>query len=241
MRSFLASVLAAATVALAACTEAPASNGERTDETSQSLLAAQQSESVAPAGQAQSLDIAVLGYDRGSDSAPVRVVEMSDYGCGYCRKFHDETWPVLREEFVDAGKVEWKFLPYVTGMFKNSSRATLAAECALEQGDANFESMNPGIWGAQREWKGSDDPDAVLRDVAVQAGIDMERYDTCIAENRRGDRVAAATELARQVGVRGTPTFFVVGYPPLQGALPLETFRQVLTMVYADATKAGGS
>jgi protein-disulfide isomerase len=45
--------------------------------------------------------------------------------------------------------------------------------------------------------------------------------------------------LARQVGVRGTPTFFVVGYQPLQGALPTEAFRQLLTMVYADATKGG--
>ena len=51
-------------------------------------------------------------------------------------------------------------------------------------------------------------------------------------------RVAAATSLANQLGVRGTPTFFVVGYPPLQGALPTETFVNMLNLVYEDATKA---
>ena len=69
--------------------------------------------------------------------APVRMVEMSDYGCGYCRKFHVETWPVLKRNSWTPAKVEWKFLPFVTGMFKNSPQATRAAECALEQGGAS--------------------------------------------------------------------------------------------------------
>ena len=38
--------------------------------------------------------------------------------------------------------MEWKFLPFVTGMFENSSHAIAAAECALEQGPDVFEAMN---------------------------------------------------------------------------------------------------
>lgn len=239
MRAFLPRALVAATFALAACADAPASDGARTDETTASLLSAPQAAQPAE-GAGQTLDIAVLGFDRGRSDAPVRVVEMSDYGCGYCRQFHEETWPVVLEEFVETGKVEWKFLPFVNGMFKNSPQATAAAECALEQGDPAFEAMNARIWGAQAEWKGTSEPNAVLRRLASDAGVDLERFDSCIAEDRRGDRVAAANALARQVGVRGTPTFFVVGYPPIQGALPVETFRQILTMVHADATKGAG-
>ena len=65
--------------------------------------------------------------------------------------------------------------------------------------------------------------------------------DACLADDRRIDRIAAATALAQRAGVRGTPTFFIMGYPPLQGALPTESFVQVLTQVYADATQVGGS
>jgi protein-disulfide isomerase len=168
------------------------------------------------------------------------MVEMSDYGCGYCRKFHMETWPVLKKEFVDAGKVEWKFLPFVTGMFKNSPQATVAAECALEQGGASFESMNHRLWDEQKAWKGSAEPATVLRGWAVELGLDVARYDGCVGGNRRGSRIAAANALSRRAGVRGTPTFFIMGYPPLAGALPTDAFRQVLAMVYADATKNAG-
>jgi len=248
MRSSLA-LYAVCWLAIAACADRPGAGAPRTDTTSEELLSSVPSgesaeASEVPAGIATpkqaELDIAVLGFDRGSHDAPVRVIEMSDYGCGYCRKFHEETWPVLREQFVDAGKIEWKFLPFVSGMFKNSSYATRAAECVMEQGREVFEAMNTRIWNGQKEWKGSADPAPTLRSFAGDVGADLGRYDSCLAEGRRDQRVSAATSLAHQVGVRGTPTFFVVGYPPLQGALPTEAFQQVLTMVYADATGAAG-
>ena len=216
----------------------------RTDQTSADLLTANPSQAPLPPGrpvrtQDQAIDVALLGHDRGIPTAPVRVVEFSDYGCGYCRKFHEETWPVLTAGFVDAGKVEWKFLPFVSGMFKNSPAATLAAECVLEQGDELFEAMHHMVWNRQKDWKNSDEPESVLRGFATEVGADVARFDSCLTEDRRGNRVRAATELARQLGVRGTPTFFIVGYPPLQGALPTETFEQVLAMAYAEATKGG--
>jgi protein-disulfide isomerase len=217
----------------------------RTDETAADLLSsAAEARALSPgrpvAPPSQEIDVTLLGHDRGSLAAPVRVVEFSDYGCGYCRKFHGETWPVLAADFVDAGKVEWKFLPFVTGMFKNSKEATTAAECVMEQDDGLFESMNDRIWSLQSEWKNSADPAPILRAWAGELGADMARYDSCMTEDRRGNRVRAATALAQQLGVRGTPTFFIVGYPPLQGALPLETFQQVLNMVYQNATQVGG-
>lgn len=232
MRTSIACLSAAAALALAACGGAT-EDTERTDNTTQALLAAP-----APERQQQTIDVAVLGFDMGTKDAPVRIVEMSDYGCGYCRKFHEETWPIVREQFVESGKVEWKFLPFVTGMFENSGRATLSVECALEQSADLYEVMNDRVWEEQRGWKGSDDPEPVLRELAAEAGLDMGEYDSCLAEDRRMERVAAATSLANQLGVRGTPTFFVVGYPPLQGALPTETFVNMLNLVYEDATKA---
>lgn len=192
-------------------------------------------------GQERPIDVASLGFNRGTDEAPVRVVEMSDYGCGYCRRFHQETWPTLHEEFVESGKIQWKFLPFVSGMFENSPVATEAAECTLEQGEATFMSMHDRLWNDQAEWKNSGDPHAVVRTFAQGAGADMDEWDACMASDRRTQRVLAGTALARQLGVRGTPTFFVVGYPPLQGALPLETFKLVLAAAHEDAVaRLGG-
>jgi len=191
----------------------------------------------------QEVDLDTLGFDRGQEGALVRVIEMSDYGCGYCRRFHQDTWPVLLRDFIESGKVEWKFIAFVTGMFQNSPYATAAAECALEQGPAAFEAMNARLWEEQPAWKGSSDAAPLLRAWAVEQQLDMQRYDSCISQGRRAGRIAAANALTQQVGVRGTPTFFVVGYPPLQGALPTETFTQLLTLVHEDAQRRanGGS
>jgi protein-disulfide isomerase len=177
-----------------------------------------------------------LGYNRGSSDAPVKVVEMSDYGCGYCRQFHEETFPTLLEEYIEAGIVEWKFMPYITGMFENSLVATEAAECTYVQDTGAFEVLNSRLWGNQSDWKGSDEPEPLVRGWVSELGIDMETFDSCIEDNPQIERIFAATALAGQLGVRGTPTFLVMGYAPVQGALPLETFRELLDLVHEEVT-----
>lgn len=226
----------AALVGAAACADAPAKGAEGTESATRELLAA-----ASVTAEPQTLDLAQLGINRGSADAPVRIVEFSDYGCGYCRKFHEETWPVLLRDFVETGKVEWKFLSYVSGMFGNTTAASTAAECVLEQGDTLFHTMNNLIWVNQSEWKRAADPATVLRGLAHESGAELLRYDTCLSQGRRTQRVEGATSLARDIGVRGSPTFFVVGYPPIQGALPTDAFVQILNLVYAEVSTPGGA
>lgn len=222
-------------VSAAACGGEPESGADASDVTRGLLSAAG-----AEAGGGQSsrpspvrqVSIDDLGFNRGSSEAPIRVIEMSDYGCGYCRQFHLETFPSLKEEFIDGGIVEWKFVPYVTGMFDNSRAALRAAECSLEQSPELFERMNERLWDEQSAWKGSNDASGLVRSWADEAGVDMDVFDECHATGRRADRITAASALAQEMGVRGTPTFLVVGYGPLQGALPLDTFQRVLRSVH---------
>ena len=184
------------------------------------------------------LPVTDLGFNRGSPEAIVKVIELSDFGCGYCRQFHDETFPTLRQQYIDSGMVEWKFMPYITGMFDNSLAATEAGECVMEQSDEAYETMALRMWNAQREWKDTSEPGPLLRGWASElSGVDMGEFDSCLAEDRRVERIASATALARELGVRGTPTFVVVGYPPLQGALPLEFFQRILSAVHDEETR----
>lgn len=225
---------------LGACSDAPES---AENDTTAVLLGGEVTDGVstivpgdpAPAAaDAPLVPIAPLGFNRGDSSAIVKVLEMSDFGCGYCRRFHDETFPTLRTEFIESGMVEWKFVPYITGMFANSLAVTEAGECVMEQGPEPYETIAGRLWEEQSVWKGSDAPEAVVRAWVEELGIDMGRYDTCLSEDRRIQRIAGATTLARQLGVRGTPTFVVLGYPPLQGALPTELFQDILSSVHAE-------
>lgn len=179
-----------------------------------------------------------LGYDVGDPDAPVRLVEFSDFGCGYCRRFHQDVWPVLEREYVETGKVYWKYVPMVLGMFPHAVEAAQAGECAGEQG--RFRPMQDRLFADQGSWKNADEPMPPLEAIATDVGLDVGRWRSCIDEGRRNDRVATGTQLSREAGVRGTPTFFVVGYAPIPGALPLELFREVLDTAYAQAVRGDG-
>ncbi len=236
------------TIALLGCSDGQESSD--TSDLSRDLLAAPAGDGVStPVAtnpdfvntDAPRIQVSEVGINRGDVDAPVKIVEMSDYGCGYCRQFHEETFPSLLAEFIDTGMVEWKFVPYITGMFGNSLPATEAAECAFAQSPVLFEALNRRLWDEQRTWKGADDPAAVIRPWAAEAGVDMGAFDACLASDERVPRIGNATTLASQLGVRGTPTFIVIGFAPLQGALPLDTFRQLLTAVHTEVTtNAGG-
>jgi protein-disulfide isomerase len=228
-----------------ACGEADA--GRDADPTTAALL----SSTIAPSGTQSTpgappslarpnrrITLDELGYDVGDPDAPVKLIEFSDFGCGYCRRFHEEVWPVLEREYVATGKVYWKYVPMILGIFPNAMEAAQAGECAGEQG--RFREMQGRLFADQSAWKGSGDAEAALEAIAVDVGLDMPRWRQCVADGVQDDRIRAGTQVSQQAGVRGTPTFFVVGYAPIPGALPLELFREVLDTAHAAAVRGDG-
>ena len=173
----------------------------------------------------EAVDFMTLGFDFGDPEAPLRIAELSDFGCGYCRKFHEETFPVLQDEYMDAGTVLWKYIPVVTGMFPHGDLSALSGECAGEQGA--FESMLERLFQDQAEWKGSSDPMPHFLGYASDLGLNAEQFRSCISEERPEERLAAGKRASRALGLRGTPSFLINGFP-VQGALPTQLFRDIL-------------
>jgi len=168
-----------------------------------------------------------LFHELAEPGATLTVVEFSDFGCPYCGQFERSTFPTLREEFVNTGKVRWRFVPFSLGMFPNGFEAIRAATCVAEQDAGAFWAMHDTLFANQDTWKASGYPDQLFRSYAVLAGADGDMFTECYQSARSADRVTAANALANRSGVRSTPTFFVNG-AMVQGALPLEEFRRVL-------------
>jgi protein-disulfide isomerase len=171
------------------------------------------------------LQIANMGYNYGTSEAPVKVMEISDFGCGYCRRFTEETFPRLKELYVDAGLVEWKFIPFVLGMFPNGLEAATAGECAGEQD--KFFVMKARLFGTQSGWRNSDDPYTFFSNLASEEGLDVDRFNQCVQGGWRDNQIMNNIRLGQQTGVRGTPLFLVDGRQ-IPGALPFEDFRVIL-------------
>ena len=170
-----------------------------------------------------------MGADFGDPDAPIRIMEFFDYGCGFCRQFHAETRPSLMDEYIDDDKVFWKSVPFIMGNWANSVAASLTAECANDQG--RFEEITDLLFARQSEWKQGSEPEVVLEGFAEELGLDMSRYRSCIAGDEFLWRVQTHTSMARQLGVRSTPTFILIGYGAFAGALPLDVFRSVIDTV----------
>lgn len=174
------------------------------------------------------VDVTGVGYVKGSPTAPVTIIEFSDFGCPYCGKHARETFPALEREFIATGKVRYQYVPFVMGMFPNGGEAARAAECAGDQD--RFWQMHDRLFANQPEWKRSGSPGTLFQGYARELGLDAKRFAACWAQEGTHPRTRAANDRAEQLGIRATPTFFINGRP-LEGALPLEQFREVLTQM----------
>lgn len=182
----------------------------------------------------EEFDISGLGFDEGDiEGAVVQVVEFSDFGCVHCANFHIDSYPALHEEFVETGDVAWKYIPITIAGFPNADEAAVAGECAGEQGQ--FPVMRDWLYQTREEWMASQDPEGMFVAQAEEFGLDAQVFETCLLEGEDARaRVAEGSRVAREVGVRGTPTFVVQGFP-VQGAPPLEQFQEALRGMVQEA------
>ncbi len=178
------------------------------------------------------IDVTTMGFDMGNaETAKLMVIEFSDYACGYCRRFHIETFRNLQRDFVEPGDVAWKYIPFELGIFSNGREGGVAGQCAAPQG--RFFEMSDLLFERQADWKNEADPNSVFLGFARELGLDIGEYEACLGSTEASEQIRANTRVAQQIGIRGTPTFFVNGFP-LQGALPEEMFREMFTNALAE-------
>lgn len=151
------------------------------------------------------------GYTLGSDSAPVEVVEYVDYECPICSLFATVQFPTIREQLIATGKVRWRIrdFPLRIPQHPNARYAALAAECAGEQG--KFWPMADSLFNHHNWAQTGQDVSGLFRGFAQGAGVDVTKYDACVQSQRYAGRIAASYQEGEQLGVNGTPTFFVNG------------------------------
>ena len=171
------------------------------------------------------VSVATLGHDKGDPKARVYVVEFGDFGCGYCAQFARESWPVIDSLYVRTGKVRWKYVPFVTGMFKNSREVSEAAECAGEQNA--FWKMHDLLYLRRREWMASRAPRDLVGKYVRELGLNEGTFARCSMSTAARRRIVQNDGVAQSLYLRGTPTFFVNGRI-IPGAIPLAEFRRIL-------------
>ena len=166
----------------------------------------------------------------GDPTAPIKIVEYSDYHCGHCGAFSRDTEPRLEENYIKTGQVYFVYRS-VGGMIggDESVRAAEASYCSGEQN--MFWEMHDMIFSNQAVAFSDEN----LTKWAKSAGIDTDKYLSCMKSNTYADRVAQDEADAKTAGVSGTPSFIIsyelngeVVEQMLPGNYPYEAFQQVI-------------
>ncbi len=157
-------------------------------------------------------------YFRGGADATVEIIEFGDFNCGFCGRFHKETYGQIAENYGDQVRFVYRDFPILA---ETSVTAAVAARCAGEQGrfweyhDLLFE--NQGVFNQNGAFAG----------FAEQLELNLDDFNTCVEEQRHIDDIAADYQFAQSLGIRGTPAFFINGRP-ISGAQPYEVFAALI-------------
>ena len=154
----------------------------------------------------------------GQASARVTVVVFEDFKCPNCKRFEEETFPVIQSKYIDTGKVRFSMLPFPFIAQQNSlpvDDSKLAAEaglCAFDQKPELFWTYTPIIFRAQgpenQVWASK----ARLVELAGNVdGIDTVKLRSCLDAGTNAAKVDTGEAQATKAGVNGTPSVFVNG------------------------------
>ncbi len=167
----------------------------------------------------------------GSADAPVMIIEYSDFNCGYCRKFHTDTFDKVVDAYVKTGKVRlsYKHYPFLA---QTSFIKAQASECAAEQD--KFWEYHDALFGSSLD--GIQDEASVRDALGRLAGdlkLDTTAFQACMASANAQARVQNDASEGQQLGVTGTPAFLING-KPLVGAQPFAAFQQAIDAALAE-------
>lgn len=164
----------------------------------------------------------------GNKGAPLTLIDFSDYHCPFCAKFQQETFPRIKKEYIDKGKVRYAFRNFpLLGIHPQASKAAEAARCAGDQG--RYWEMHEFLFGNPKKNQKKD-----FEEQAGKFGLDLKQYKQCLEEEKYAETITKDLEAGTQAGVRGTPSFLIGKTTPegkikgrlLVGAQPFEAFKE---------------
>jgi protein-disulfide isomerase len=172
------------------------------------------------------------GYPtNGSSSAPVTLVEISDYHCPFCRRHIQQTQPQIYADYLKTGKVRHVFVHYpIDQLHPDAYKSHEAAMCAAEQG--KFWEYHAKLFEAPIKAREE------LIALGGTVGLNVAAFRSCVESGKHAAEVKKSVERYQSLGVSGTPMFLVgptpTGSAPfkaqkaISGAVPFPTFKQAI-------------
>jgi protein-disulfide isomerase len=142
----------------------------------------------------------------GRPDAPVTIIKYASLTCPYCRQFQLTTFPQLKREYIDTGKVRFIIREFPIGF--QSGAATIALRCAAPE---KYFELYETFLSQQATWVSQEVRRDPIFKVASQVGLSRAKFDACYENQGMIAALNAVKERGRALGVIGTPNFFING------------------------------
>jgi protein-disulfide isomerase len=154
---------------------------------------------------------------KGSSSAPIEMIEFSDFQCPFCLRAD----PTVRQVLSTYGdRIRFVYRHYPLPNHPNARPAAEAAACAGEQ--SKFWPYHDKLFANPTKLS-----DADLKQAAAELGLNTAQFNACVDTHKLKAQVDADIKAGEEAGVNGTPAFFVNGRL-ISGAQPYEVFKKTI-------------
>jgi protein-disulfide isomerase len=166
----------------------------------------------------RAVEIETTDPSLGRTSAPITLIEFSDFQCPFCQRVAP-TLKKVRDTYGDKVRIVWKDFP-LTQIHPQAFKAGEAAHCAGDQG--KYWEYHDRLFANQQQLQPEE-----LKKHAADLGLDAAAFNACLDTSKYGERVRDGVAQGQRLGVNSTPTIYINGRM-LSGAQPYETFVSVI-------------
>lgn len=152
-------------------------------------------------------EVVATDWVKGSDNAPLTIIEYSDFQCPKCAFYFGIIKSVL-PKYNDKVRFVYRYFP-LKDLHKNAELASRAAEAAGKQ--TKFWEMHDLLFINQSVWSNRDDARDLFYQYATDLQLNLDQFKKDIDSTVVKDYVEASYLSAVKNGLRGTPTFFANG------------------------------
>jgi len=175
-----------------------------------------------------SIEDALSERSIGAPDAPVTLNEFASLTCPHCARFHAETLPDIKKNYVDTGKVRIVFHD-----FPLDNLAFAAAMIARCSGRERHFELYDRLFQTQDTWAQADQPRDVLMTIARFSGLSSEDVNQCLQSDELAQGIQKTAAAAQQqFDINSTPTFILEG-EKIEGTLPYADFKIKLDQALA--------
>lgn len=183
----------------------------------------------------------------GNENAKVTVIEFASVTCPHCASFHEDVFPQIKKDYIDAGKIRFIFREFPTAPANLSVAGSMLARCAAEKkGDSAYFLVLDTLFKNQgnpyqdnKGWIYGETPREELLKIAAQTGMSADDFDACMKRQELLDFLNAnIKEGNEKYGVNSTPTFVINGQT--RHFNTAEEFSKALDEALAKAEAAAG-